>query len=53
MYAGIFFAVIGVAAWMAAYQLFGYCVAILSEVVLLTARKIWLLISARQSKASA
>src|SRR5438045_9565418 len=46
-YAGIFFAVIGVAAWMAAYQLFGYGVAILSEVVLLTARKIWLLIRAR------
>jgi predicted tellurium resistance membrane protein TerC len=53
MYAGIFFAVIGVAAWVAAYQLFGYGVAILSEVVLLIARKIWLVIRARQSKASA
>src|SRR5689334_12527888 len=53
MYAGIVFAVIGVGAWLGAYQLFGYGVAILSEVVLLIARKIWLVMRARQSKASA
>ena len=53
MYAGIFFAVIGVAVWLGTYQLFGYGVAILSQVVLLIARKIWLVIRARQSKESA
>ena len=52
MYAGIFFAVIGVATWLGAYQLLGYGVAILSLIVLLIARKIWLVIRARQSKAS-
>jgi len=53
MYAGAFFAVIGVAVWLGANQLFGYGVAILSLAVLLVARKIWLVIRARQSKASA
>jgi predicted tellurium resistance membrane protein TerC len=53
MYAGVFFAVIGVAVWLGTYQLFGYGVAILSQVVLLIARKIWLVIRARQSKESA
>jgi predicted tellurium resistance membrane protein TerC len=53
MYAGAFFAVIGVATWLGAYQLFGYGVAILSLVVLLIGRKVWLAIRARQSKASA
>ena len=52
MYVGIFFAVIGVAAWLGAYQLFGYGVAILSLVVLLVARRVWLVVRARQSKAS-
>jgi|SRR5690242_7227141 predicted tellurium resistance membrane protein TerC len=52
MYAGIFFAVIGVATWLSAYQLFGYGVAILSLVVLLIARRVWLVVRARQSKAS-
>jgi predicted tellurium resistance membrane protein TerC len=51
MYAGAFFAVIGVTAWLGAYQLFGYGVAILSLVGLLIARKVWLLLRARQSKA--
>ena len=53
MYAGIVFAVIGVGAWLGAYRLFGYGVAILSEIVLLIARKIWLVMRVRQSKASA
>jgi len=52
MYAGIFFAVIGVAAWFGAYQLFGYGLAILSLVVLLVGRRVWLAVRARQSKAS-
>jgi thiosulfate reductase cytochrome b subunit len=52
MYAGIFFAIIGVAAWLGAYQMFGYGVAILSLVVLLIGRNVWLAIRARQSKAS-
>lgn len=51
MYAGILFALIGVAIWLGTCQLFGYGVAILSLVVLLIARKIWLVIRARQSKA--
>ena len=53
MYAGVFFAVTGVAAWLGTYQLFGYGVAILILVVLLVARRFWLVIRARQSKASA
>ena len=53
MYAGVFFAVIGVAVWLGTYQLFGYGVAILSLVGLLIARKVWLVVRARQSKASA
>jgi predicted tellurium resistance membrane protein TerC len=52
MYAGVFFAVIGVAAWLGICQLFGYGVAILTLVVLLIARKIWFVSRARQSKAT-
>jgi hypothetical protein len=50
MYAGAVFAIIGVAAWLGAYQLFGVGTAILSQFALFIARKIWLLIRARQSK---
>lgn len=53
MYAGVFVAVIGVAGWLGAYPLFGYGVAILSLVVLLIGRKLWFVIRARQSMASA
>ena len=52
MYTGVFFAVIGVATWLGAYQLSGYGMAILSLVVLLVARRVWLVVRARQSKAS-
>jgi predicted tellurium resistance membrane protein TerC len=52
MYAGAFFAIIGVALWLAAYYVSGYGAAILSEVALFVARKIWLMIRARQSKRS-
>ena len=50
MYLGVVFAVIGVAAWLGAYWLSGYGAAVLSQVVLFIARKIWLMIRARQSK---
>ena len=50
MYAGVFFAIIGVAVWLGAYRLSGIGAAILSQVVLFIARKIWLVIRARQSK---
>jgi len=50
MYLGVVFAVIGVAAWLGAYWLSGYGAAVLGQVVLFIARKIWLMIRARQSK---
>jgi predicted tellurium resistance membrane protein TerC len=53
MYAGVFFAIIGVALWLGAYYLAGYGAAILSEVALFIGRKTWLMIRARQSKRSA
>jgi hypothetical protein len=53
MYSGVFFAIIGVALWLGAYQLSGYGVAVLSQVALFIARKIWFVIRARQSKRSA
>jgi thiosulfate reductase cytochrome b subunit len=53
MYSGVVFAIIGVAVWLGAYQLFGMVPAILSLVALFIARKIWLVIRARQSKTSA
>ena len=52
MYAGVFFAIIGVALWLGACYLSGYGAAILSEVALFIARKAWLMIRARQSKRS-
>jgi hypothetical protein len=52
MYAGVFFALIGVALWLGTYCLSGYGAAILSLVGLFIARKIWLVIRARQSKKS-
>ena len=50
MYAGVIFAIIGVAVWLGVCQLFGYGVAILSVIALFVTRKIWLVIRARQSK---
>src|SRR5437764_14830375 len=50
MYAGAIFAVIGVAVWLGTYRLSGIGAAILSQVALFSARKIWLVIRARQSK---
>jgi len=53
MYAGAIFAIIGVAVWLGAYRLSGIGTAILSQVVLLIARMIWLVIRAQRSKTSA
>jgi hypothetical protein len=50
MYMGVVFAVIGVAAWLGAYRLAGFGGALLSQVVLFIARKIWLMVRARQQK---
>jgi thiosulfate reductase cytochrome b subunit len=53
MYSGLVFAIIGVTVWLGAYYLFGIGTAILSQVALFIARKIWLVIRARRSKSSA
>jgi hypothetical protein len=53
MYAGVIFAIIAVAVWLGAYQLFGMVPAILSLIALLIARKIWLVVRARRLKGSA
>src|SRR2546421_10707988 len=50
MYAGVYFAIIGVAVWLGAYRLSRIGAAILSQVALFIARKIWLMIRARRSK---
>jgi hypothetical protein len=47
MYSGVVFALIGVAVWLGAYRLAGVGAAILSQVALFIARKIWLVIRAR------
>ena len=49
MYAGVVFAIIGVAVWLGAVYLFGIGAAILSQVALFIARKTWLVIRARRS----
>jgi hypothetical protein len=53
MYAGVVFAIIGVALWLGAFRLFGFGAALVSQIVLFVARKVWLMIRARQSKTSA
>ena len=50
MYSGVIFAVIGVALWLGAYRLSGFGAALLSQVALFIAWKIWLVIRARHSK---
>jgi len=49
MYAGVVFAVIGVALWLGVYRLSGLPAAVLIQVALFIARKIWLAIRARRS----
>jgi len=50
MYAGVIFAVIGVAVWLGAYRLSGIGAAILSQVALFIARKIWLAVRSRRKQ---
>jgi hypothetical protein len=50
MYAGVLFAMVGVALWLGLFYLSGIGAAILSQVALFVARKTWLVIRARQSK---
>ena len=52
MYSGVTFAVIGVALWLGAYRLSGYWPAVLSQVALFIAWKIWLKLRARRSKSA-
>src|SRR5437764_14922819 len=52
MYAGIVFAIIAVALWLAAIYLSGYGAAILSLVALFIAQKIWLVIRAWRSSSA-
>ena len=50
MYAGVGFAVIGIAVWLGAYRVSGIGAAILSQVALFIGRKFWLVIRARRLK---
>jgi hypothetical protein len=49
MYAGAVFAIIGVALWLGAFLLSGVGAALLGQIALFIARKIWLVARARQS----
>ena len=51
MYAGVIFAILGVALWLGAFRLFGFGPALLSMIGLFIARKIWLVVQARQAAA--
>jgi len=50
MYSGVVFAILGVALWLGAFLLSGSGAAILSQVALFIARKLWLMTRARPSK---
>ena len=50
MWRGAIFAIIGVALWLSAFRLSGVGAAILSQVALFIAWKVWLVIRARSSK---
>lgn len=41
MYAGMIFGIVGVALWLGAYQLSGYGAAVLSQLLLFIAWKVW------------
>jgi hypothetical protein len=53
MYGGAIFAIIGVAGWLCAYEARGFGLALSSQIALFIARKIWLTLHARGSKAAA
>ena len=55
MYAGMVFAIIGVALWVSAFLLFGFGAAafgcaLLSQVALFIARKFWFVVAARHAR---
>jgi hypothetical protein len=50
MYASWIFAIIGVVVWLGAFRLTGVGAAILSQVGLFVARKIWLVVRARRKQ---
>jgi hypothetical protein len=50
MYAGVIFALVGVALWLGAIYFVGFGTALLSQVALFIAWRIWSAIRARQSK---
>ena len=50
MYAGVLFALLGVALLLGSYYFFGYGAAVLSQVGLFIARQIWVTIRARSAK---
>jgi hypothetical protein len=50
MYAGVAFAVSGVALWLGVYYMFGVGTALIIQIALFVARQIWFLVRARQSK---
>jgi hypothetical protein len=50
MYAGVYFAILGVALWLGAYYFFGVGTAILCQVALFIAWKTWLAVRARRAR---
>jgi hypothetical protein len=50
MWRGFLFAIIGVALWLAAFRFSGFGAALLSQIALFIAWKIWLVMRARTSK---
>ena len=50
MFSGLIFAIIGVALWLGAFRLSGFGAALLSQIALFIARKIWLVIRARRTR---
>lgn len=50
MYSSVYFAIIGVAVWLSAFHLAGFGPALLSQIVLFVALKVWLKVRARNSK---
>lgn len=50
MYADAAFAVVGAATWLGVSHFFGFGPALLSQIALLLARKVWLVVRAKQVK---
>lgn len=52
MYAGVVFALLGVGLWVGAFYWFGFGPALLSQVVLMIGRKVWVTVRARRRGAT-